>query len=97
MDQNAVSATVTSDLLELYTEAGNLSTKTALVKRQKDTVSVLERKLVGSAVWGRITVKDSNGENDYWVNLAGTSLATYSLNPGYRYQYRQYGQHWQHR
>ena len=83
VDQDAVKATVNSDLLELYEKAGDLSTKTALVKRQNDSITVLERKLVGTtAVWGRIAVKDSSGENDYWVNLAGTTLGTYSLTPG---------------
>lgn len=78
VNQDSVEATVNVDLLELYTEAGVLGTKTVLVKRNNDKLVVMERCLIGSTVWGRIAVKDAGGESDYWVNLAGTTLGTYS-------------------
>ena len=76
--QNTVSATVNVDKIELYTAAGDLNSRTSLAKRKNDKVTVLERTLVDeTSVWGRIEV---SGE-DYWMNLAGTSLGTYSIEP----------------
>ena len=76
--QSTVSATVNVDKIELYTAAGDLNSKTNLTKRKNDKITVLERTLVDdTSVWGRIEV---SGE-DYWMNLAGTSLGTYSIVP----------------
>ncbi len=76
--QNTVSATVNVDKIELYTAAGDLNSRTNLAKRKNDKVTVLERTLADeTSVWGRIEV---SGE-DYWMNLAGTSLGTYSIVP----------------
>ena len=79
--QNSVSATVNVDKIELYDAAGDLSSKSGFNKRKNDKVTVLERTLVGTTVWGRVAVSDKDGENDYWMNLAGTSLGTYSIEP----------------
>ena len=76
--QSTVSATVNVDKIELYTAAGDLSSRTTLTKRKNDKVTVLERTLVDeTSVWGRIEVSG----DDYWMNLAGTSLGTYSIVP----------------
>ena len=81
--QNAADATVTEDIVYLYTEAGKLSTRTTLSKRQNEKLSVMTRTLVGSSVWGKISVKDASGVPAYyWINLASTSLGTYSVTPG---------------
>ena len=79
--QNSVSATVSVDKVDLYNAAGDLNSKSGLTKRKNDKVTVLERTLIGTTVWGRVAVTDKNGENDYWMNLAGTSLGTYSIEP----------------
>ena len=79
--QSSVSATVNVDKIELYNAAGDLSSKSGFTKRKNDKVTVLERTLVGTTVWGRVAVSDKDGENDYWMNLAGTTLGTYSIEP----------------
>lgn len=81
ISQNTVSATVTVDKLDLYNAAGDLNSKSGFTKRKNDKVTVLERVLKGTTVWGRVAVADKDGENDYWMNLAGTSLGTYSIEP----------------
>ena len=82
INQNAVDATVTEDIIYLYNEAGNLSTKSTLSKRQNEKLSVIQRTLVdGKTAWGQISVKSASGmPNYYWINLAGTSLAASSSN-----------------
>ena len=84
INQNAVEATVSQDILYLYTKAGDLSTKSTLSKRQNEKLSVVERTLADNkTAWGKIAVKDASGmPSYYWINLAGTTLGTYSVNPG---------------
>ena len=81
INQNAVDATVSEDIIYLYTTAGDLTTKSTLSKRQNEKISVIERTLVdGKTAWGQISVKSASGmPNYYWINLAGTSL-TASVN-----------------
>ena len=81
INQNAVDATVTEDIIYLYTTAGDLTTKSTLSKRQNEKLSIIQRTLVeGKTAWGQISVKSASGmPNYYWINLAGTSL-TASVN-----------------
>lgn len=81
ISQNTVSATVNVDKLDLYDAAGDLNSRSGFTKRKNDKVTVLERTLIGTTVWGRVAVADKDGENDYWMNLAGTTLGTYSVEP----------------
>lgn len=75
IEQDAVKGTVTADSMNLYNSYA--SSTIELVMRKGDKVTVSERILYGTSIWGRMTVN----KKEYWGNMANVTLDSEVVEP----------------
>lgn len=75
VEQTSIGGKASADVVNLYSKAGSTSANDVqMVLRSGDKVTVTERVLIGSSVWGRLVAAKDTQKRELWANLTGILL-----------------------